>query len=263
MKYSDISQDQIDAVCLMYNNGSFMSEIYELFPFGISLIRQILINNNIAILNVSKRRTPKYAFKKGQISHSKGLKYEELYGEKAVEIKEKIGKRTFGKTWQEIHGNNLEDVKTKMHETRVKNKQKNSESYSISNRKKWKDGVYDNIEHKFYNIKWYDYNRNGLDIRLQGTWELEMAKRLDELGVDWICHSEIKERFIYQGLDGKEHTYKPDFKIIGTNIYIDPHWDFSKEQEYKFNSVLKKHSIQLKLPSNLQEIKEFNLQMEE
>lgn len=64
MKYSDISQNQIDAVCLMYNNGSFISEIYKLFPFGISLIRKILINNNIAILNVSKRKTPKYAFKK-------------------------------------------------------------------------------------------------------------------------------------------------------------------------------------------------------
>lgn len=60
-----------------------------------------------------------------------------------------------------------------------------------------------------------------------------------------------KKSFKYIGLDNKTHTYKPDFQIINTNIYIDPHWDFSEKQQYKFDKVIENYDIMLEPPRSL------------
>jgi len=258
--FENLTNENKIYICNKYKSGSFVKDIAKEFAIDYRHIKRVLQEANIEILNYSKRVTPKYVFKKGQIAHNKGLTLENQYGDKASDIRQKMGAARRGKTYENIFGlDKAINIINKINLSKAINKENISKSSSERIRKNWINGVYDNVEHKFNRTKWYNYDRYGINIKLQGTWEIELAKKLDELNIKWICHSEIKERFIYIGLDGKNHSYKPDFKIVGTNIYLDPHWDFSEFHIHKFNEVKNKYDIDLKLLKSLNEIKNFIL----
>lgn len=66
--------------------------------------------------------------------------------------------------------------------------------------------------------KWYDHTRpDGSTVKLQGTWEVALARRLDELGVEYRAH---EGRWSY-ALDGVERSYYPDFYIPMWDVTID------------------------------------------
>lgn len=56
------------------------------------------------------------------------------------------------------------------------------------------------------------------DVTLDGSWELSVAKYLDERGIEWRRN---KRRFKYVNLHNKESYYKPDFYLVNENIYIE------------------------------------------
>ena len=64
--------------------------------------------------------------------------------------------------------------------------------------------------------KWFDYN----GIKVQGTWELRFAKKLDELGIEWRKPTVNAECFEYIW-DGKTRHYTPDFYIPSIDRYIE------------------------------------------
>ena len=55
-------------------------------------------------------------------------------------------------------------------------------------------------------------------IKLDGTWELLIAKYLDFLNVSW---SRNKKRFIYTNLKGTTSSYQPDFYVSEWNCYLE------------------------------------------
>lgn len=55
-------------------------------------------------------------------------------------------------------------------------------------------------------------------ILLDSTWELELAKRLDFLGIKWIRPEPIK----WKDVEGRSHNYFPDFYLIEYDVYLDP-----------------------------------------
>ena len=55
-------------------------------------------------------------------------------------------------------------------------------------------------------------------ILLDSTWELKLAKRLDELGIEWYRPRPIK----WKDKEGISHNYFPDFYLPKYNLYIDP-----------------------------------------
>lgn len=65
--------------------------------------------------------------------------------------------------------------------------------------------------------KWYNYN----GINLQGTWELAIAKKLDQFSISWIKTKE--KRYILEYIDNnkKLHSYNPDFYLKDYNCFLE------------------------------------------
>lgn len=65
--------------------------------------------------------------------------------------------------------------------------------------------------------KWYNYN----GINLQGTWELAIAKKLDQFLISWIKTKE--KRYILEYIDDnkKLHSYNPDFYLKDYNCFLE------------------------------------------
>lgn len=55
-------------------------------------------------------------------------------------------------------------------------------------------------------------------VKLDGSWELAVAKFLDSHNVKWIRN---KKRFDYTDSTGKNRTYCPDFYLLETNTFIE------------------------------------------
>jgi endogenous inhibitor of DNA gyrase (YacG/DUF329 family) len=118
-------------------------------------------------------------------------------------------------------------------------KNHNNVNWEVVNKKSYKDG-------KNYvaggTTKWIDVETLKGVIRVQGSYEVRTCKILDE----WLKKDEIKDwwysrdRFNYVGVDGKEHTYITDFKVLkndGTFYYIETKGYIRENDELKWESV--------------------------
>jgi hypothetical protein len=91
----------------------------------------------------------------------------------------------------------------------------------------WKDGQSQRMR-SLYNSGWepvcgrckkYDYTSPiAGQVKLDGTWELKVAKFFDSVGLQWKRN---KRRFDYVKPNGKSSTYQPDFFIEDWNCYIE------------------------------------------
>lgn len=83
------------------------------------------------------------------------------------------------------------------------------------------------------------------EMRVDGSWELEVAKYFDRIGVKWKRN---KNRFAYI-FEGKERFYTPDFYLEETETYIEVKGyetdkDRSKWQQFNHKLVVwKKNEI--------------------
>lgn len=66
--------------------------------------------------------------------------------------------------------------------------------------------------------RWIEYNGK----RLGSSYELELAKSLDESGINWDTCTKIK----YTDPNGKSRTYTPDVYLVDYDVYLDPKNDF-------------------------------------
>lgn len=64
--------------------------------------------------------------------------------------------------------------------------------------------------------KWFEYNGQ----KVQGTWELNVAKKLDEMNIKWKKLSSKKDVIGYV-LNGKEKSYTPDFYLEEYKLYLE------------------------------------------
>lgn len=65
----------------------------------------------------------------------------------------------------------------------------------------------------------YDYNSPiAGKIKIDGTWELSVAKYFDKLGLTWYRN---KKRFPYVKPGGKKATYQPDFFIADWDTFLE------------------------------------------
>jgi len=88
-------------------------------------------------------------------------------------------------------------------------------------------------------IRWYDYERrDSRVIKLQGTYELEVARYLDEVGEAWEYVGRSRE---HSFLLSTRQRYYPDFYLKRLDLYIDPKGWFSLENERKLKLVEKEY----------------------
>jgi hypothetical protein len=148
---------------------------------------------------LAKKQTGVAPWNKGktgeQQAWNKGKTNEELYGkEKAAELSARVSAKLIGHP-------NLGVAGTKKTEEQRREKIRNSIN------KRYKNGWMP----KAGRCKKIDYNSPiaGL-IKVDGTWELEVAQYLDKIGVKWKRN---KNRFAYN-YDSKERFYTPDFLLF-------------------------------------------------
>lgn len=79
--------------------------------------------------------------------------------------------------------------------------------------------------------KWYEYNGQ----KLQGTWELNLAKKFDELNIKWVKLKTNKDIWNYT-IENKIKSYTPDFYLPEINLYLEVkgYWWGNDKEKMKY-----------------------------
>jgi len=92
-------------------------------------------------------------------------------------------------------------------------------------------------------------------VMLDSSWELELAKRLDELNIKWIRPEPIP----WTDKDGITHNYFGDFYLTDYGLYLDPKNPYAvKEQRKKLDCLLLQYK-NIVILDTLDKCKNFNI----
>jgi len=92
-------------------------------------------------------------------------------------------------------------------------------------------------------------------VLLDSTWELELAKRLDNIDIEWIRPDPI----VWIDEQGKSHHYFPDFYLPDYNLFLDPKNPQAVRVQQKKLDILLQQYPNIKILYSLAECKEFSL----
>jgi hypothetical protein len=92
-------------------------------------------------------------------------------------------------------------------------------------------------------------------IMLDSSWELELAKRLDQLEIQWERPKPLK----WIDKNGIKHNYFPDFYLVKYNLYLDPKNPAAYQNQKEKIEVLKKTYNNLKFILTLDECRFFEI----
>lgn len=92
-------------------------------------------------------------------------------------------------------------------------------------------------------------------ILLDSSWELALAKRLDELNIEW-CRPEPLE---WVDNDGMVHNYFPDFYLPKHDLYIDPKNPHAIEVQKDKIKILKETYSNILILDTLSKCKSFTI----
>lgn len=104
-------------------------------------------------------------------------------------------------------------------------------------------------DHRRLRRKMVDYN----GVKLDSSWELALAQRLDEIGVKWIRPAPIK----WMDHEGTTHNYFPDFFLPDYDLYLDPKNPYAVEVQKDKIEIITKLLTNLVILYTLEEIKAF------
>lgn len=134
------------------------------------------------------------------------------------------------------NGTKNPDVAARIAATRSKRFQEDPdfrEQVAEYTRKAWADGKYDGV--KTGKCKWYDHvTWKGEAVKLQGTWEVAFARRLDELEVDYVAH---QGSWVYVDGLGVSRCYYVDFYVPMWDVFVDvkgAFWDAEQAEKVQF-----------------------------
>ncbi len=149
--------------------------------------------------------------KKGRVSHRKGLTKEtsDEIRRTAKKVKETIQRKIANGTF----------VPTKM---------------GIEARKKL--SIEQSLKNRGGKCKWFEYKGQ----KLQGTWELNIVKKLDEMNIDWYKPKISKDVWSYE-LDGQQKSYTPDLYLKEQNIYLEIKGYWWGDDKRKMEAVKQQH----------------------
>lgn len=117
----------------------------------------------------------------------------------------------------------------KKHSEETKQKISNTQSKNVATGKIL--GHRKDVE--FYSCK----NLNDEEFLVRGTWELNVAEKLNSQNILWIRDQKIE----YQDLNGNKHTYTPDFYLPQTDEYIEVKGLFPESDKQKMDLVKEQH----------------------
>lgn len=97
-----------------------------------------------------------------------------------------------------------------------------------------KTSVRQSVNNSGGRCKWFSYN----GVNLQGTWELNLAKKLDSLGVKW---KKVTQSWVYFDDENKKRRYTPDFYLEDYGIFLEIKGYWWGEDRRKMELVIEQH----------------------
>jgi len=92
-------------------------------------------------------------------------------------------------------------------------------------------------------------------VKLDSSWELSLAKRLDALGIRWIRPDPIP----WVDKDNIRHNYFPDFYLVDYDMYLDPKNPQAVKVQKEKLDVLTKTYDNIIILYSLEECEIFNI----
>jgi len=96
--------------------------------------------------------------------------------------------------------------------------------------------------------------KDGTTIKLDSSWEEALAKRLDELNINWERPSAIP----WIDKNGVKRHYFPDFYLLDYDLYLDPKNPVAYKVQIEKINCLKKQVTNLIFLTELEECKNFS-----
>jgi predicted nuclease of restriction endonuclease-like RecB superfamily len=78
---------------------------------------------------------------------------------------------------------------------------------------------------------------------MDSTWEVALAKKLDDLKIRWVRDRSLGLEYLTRGR--RKRMYIPDFYLPDHDVYIEVKGYWTDSARYKMKSVLEKHDIKL------------------
>lgn len=92
-------------------------------------------------------------------------------------------------------------------------------------------------------------------VMMDSTWEVELAKRLDNINVKWIRPNPLS----WIDSTGVNHHYFPDFYLPEYDLYLDPKNPYAIERQKEKLNALNEQYDNIIIISSLDECKNFAL----
>jgi predicted nuclease of restriction endonuclease-like RecB superfamily len=94
--------------------------------------------------------------------------------------------------------------------------------------------------------------QDGREVRMDSTWEVAMAQRLEELGVTWIRDDTLNLEYLTRA--GRKRKYIPDFYLPDYDLYIEVKGYWTDYARYKMKAVQERNPVRILILESLPEI---------
>lgn len=84
--------------------------------------------------------------------------------------------------------------------------------------------------------QWYEVS----GVKVQGTWEKNVAEKLNTLQIPWLKLRAHKDLLKYE-MNGKKRNYTPDFYLPTFDVYLEVKGFWWGDDELKMDAVKKQH----------------------
>ena len=145
------------------------------------------------------------------------------------------------------------DIGSKGYDTKIKNGTLN---HTIESKEKISQAALKSKHRRLIrSIREY-VKTDGSKVMLDSSWEEELAKRLDQLNIEWI-RPELPIQYLAP--DGKLHNYFPDFYLPKYDIFLDPKNSYAIQVQKEKLDIIKTSMNNLIIIGTLEECKSFNI----
>ena len=93
---------------------------------------------------------------------------------------------------------------------------------------------------------------DGFEVKMDSTWEVALAKRLDDLKIKWVRNEHIN--FEYRTVRDRKRKYIPDFYLPDYETYVEVKGYWTDAARHKMRDVLSRHDIKMIILESLDEI---------
>ena len=97
----------------------------------------------------------------------------------------------------------------------------------------------------------------GKEVKMDSTWEVACASKLDMLGVRWDRDKTIRLNYLTRGK--RKRYYIPDFYLPDYDLYIEVKGYWTDAAKHKMNDVQARNPVRIIILESLEEIANVSL----